>query len=109
MLGMLGFLVFNNECLLLISAFFFGAQDSCSAVFLPLLVRQRFGTRNYARVFSWVSVGSGVVGSFGSRFVGYSYDVLASFSPAFVLGVFLCLMNVVFVFCSQSTFRPKKA
>lgn len=90
MAGMLGLIFFRSEAALVVAAFLFGVQDSFISVSLPLLVRSFFGERDFARIFAWANVGSGLLGSFGSRLVGLSYDMTASFLPAFWIGVAAC-------------------
>lgn len=92
--GMLGLVFFFQPPLVLFSSFLFGVQDSFISVSLPLLVRKFFGVERVSQVLAWVSIGSGIFGSFGSRLVGYSYDVSGSFDPAFLAGVALCFVGM---------------
>ena len=92
--GMLGLVLTSQPVALLVFAFLFGVQDSFISVSLPLLVRKFFGVERTGQVLGWVSIGSGVFGSFGSRLVGYSYDVAGSYDPAFLAGVGLCAVGV---------------
>lgn len=106
--GMLGLVFFHTPVLLLVSAFLFGVQDSFISVSLPLLVRKFFGVDKVAQVLGWVSIGSGIFGSFGSRLVGYSYDATGSFDPAFLLGVALCLVGVGCIMLANLSVRKKE-
>lgn len=92
--GMLGLVFLRNEIGLVASAFVFGIQDSFISVSLPLLVRSYFGEKDFARIFAWANVGSGIIGSFGSRLVGYSYDATGSFVPSFWIGIAMCAVIV---------------
>ena len=93
-IGMLGLVFASAPAGLLVFAFLFGVQDSFISVSLPLLVRKFFGVERMGQVLGWVSIGSGIFGSFGSRLVGYSYDVSGSYDPAFLIGVGLCAVGI---------------
>ncbi|MCI8468995.1 MAG: MFS transporter [Eggerthellaceae bacterium] len=99
--GMLGLVLLRNEVGLILASFVFGVQDSFISVSLPLLVRSFFGERDFARIFAWANVGSGLLGSFGSRLVGLSYDVTASFLPAFWVGIAACPVAVVLLLVAR--------
>lgn len=101
--GMLGLVFFSGRAPLLASAFFFGVQDSFISVSLPLLVRKFFGVDKVSQVLSWVSIGSGVFGSFGSRLVGLSYDVTGSYDPAFLIGVALCFAGMLCILAANAS------
>lgn len=96
-LGMLGLVLFRSEAGLLIAAFLFGVQDSFTSISLPLLLRKFFGERDFTQYYAWARIGSGLFGSFGSRLVGLSYDTTASFVPAFIIALGLCVLGAVVV------------
>lgn len=92
--GIVGLLVFRSPVLLLVAAFFFGVQDSFTNVALPLAVREIFGQgRRYTLVYSWTKVGGGVFGAFSTVLVGATYDLTASYTPAFILGIAFVLVG----------------
>ena len=105
--GMLGLVFFKNPVLFLFAAFLFGVQDSFVSVSLPLLVRSHFGPEKMAQLMGWVSIGSGVFGSFGSRLVGYSYDATGSFEPAFLIGCSLCVFGVICLCIAEANRRKR--
>ena len=88
--GMVMLVVCKSEWALLVASFLFGVQDSFASVSLPLLIRAFFGAKDYSRLFAWANMGSGIIGSFGSILVGLSFDLTASYLPAFYIGIAAC-------------------
>ena len=103
--GMIGLVVFRAEWAMLLAAFLFGVQDSFTSISLPLLLRKFFGERDFTQYYAWARIGSGIFGSFGSRLVGLSFDLTASFVPAFLLAVCLCVLGAVFVTVARVSAR----
>ena len=103
--GMIGLVVFRSEWAMLIAAFLFGVQDSFTSISLPLLLRRFFGERDFTQYYAWARIGSGIFGSFGSRLVGLSFDLTASFVPAFLLATGLCVLGAAFVTIARVSAR----
>ncbi len=103
--GMVGLVVFRSEWAMLASAFLFGVQDSFTSISLPLLLRRFFGERDFTQYYAWARIGSGIFGSFGSRLVGLSFDLTASFAPAFLLAIGLCALGAAFVTIARASAR----
>ena len=103
--GMVGLILFRNEAGLLLSAFLFGVQDSFTSISLPLLLRKLFGERNFTEYYAWARIGSGIFGSFGSRLVGLSFDITASFVPAFLIAIILCILGTLVVTVARMSSR----
>ena len=91
MIGLLGLIFCRSEAALLFSAFIFGVQDSFLSLSLPLLTRAFFGDRYFSQLYAWASIGSGLLGSFGSPLIGLSYDVAGSYLPAFYVACAVCV------------------
>ena len=98
-LGFIGFIFFAQASLamLYVSAFLFGAQNSVYSVSLPLIVRQIFGERDYAKFFAWSRVGTGVIGCLGPLTIASIYDTTGSFQMAFVVGLIICALSAIIV------------
>lgn len=100
-LGLLGFIFINNPIALLISAVFFGTQDSLMTVSVPLLIRQIFGSKDYTQIHAWIRVGIGIFGSSAAMVVGGIYDRTGSFLPGFLVAVglyVLCTMLIAIAY-----------
>lgn len=108
-MGFLGFMFAgNNLVLLYISAFFFGAQNSLVSVSTPLLIRHLFGERDFAPLFTYARIGTGVIGCLGPVTVAAIFDATGSFIPAFGLGIGITLLGFVVVRLAYA-FRSKLA
>ena len=46
------------------------------------LVRQRVGSKDYGTLFSYVSIGTSLVGSLGISVYGFLFDRFGSYDPA---------------------------
>jgi|GEM_PF-144239 len=90
-IGMLGLIIFRNEAALIVAVFIFGTQDSLLSLSVPLLVRKFFGNYDFTRLYAWVSIGTGIVGSFGSPLVALSFDTAGSYIPAFWIAIGVCI------------------
>ena len=90
--GIVGFVVFRNPVLLVLSTVLFGVQDSLMSVSLPLLIRDIFGSRNYTQIHAWIRTGVGLFGSFSGVLVGAVYDTSGTFVPAFLGLAVTCLV-----------------
>ena len=91
-----------NPVMLYVSAFFFGAQNSLYSVSIPLLVRQIFGERDFAKIFSYTKIGTGVIGCLGPVSIAYVYDMTGSFVPAFGIGIGVALLSIVCVALAEA-------
>lgn len=103
--GIIGFVVFRNPVLLVLSTVLFGIQDSLASVSLPLLIRDIFGSKHYTIIHAWTRTGVGLFGSFSGVLVGHVYDTTGTFVPAFLALVLLC---VVAIGCIVVAYRPNE-
>lgn len=105
-IGCLLFAVVRVEWALVIAAFMLGVQNSVVTVSEPMLVRYFFGEKSYAQVYSYVRVAAGLLGAIAMPIVGFIYDFTGGYELAFIVGIGVALVNVVFVFVS-SRFKDK--
>ncbi|HEX3011399.1 MAG TPA: MFS transporter [Syntrophomonadaceae bacterium] len=83
----------KNVSLLYWAAFLFGIGFSLAMVQPPILVRQIFGSKDYSSIFSYVTMGTALIGGLGTYIFGYIFDVTGSFYYAIIL----CL--AVYIVC----------
>ncbi|WP_245864903.1 MFS transporter [Eggerthella timonensis] len=82
------FLVSNgNVALVMAGAALFGVLTSMVTVTVPLLVRSAFGSKDYGALFSYVSIGTSLVGSLGISVYGFLFDRFGSYDPGLLLGI----------------------
>jgi MFS family permease len=102
--GFLGFLLLQPYGLgLLAAAFFFGVQNSLFSISTPLMIRRLFGERDYARIFTWARIGTGVIGAFGPPTVGYIYDFTGSYNYAFLVGIGVAVLAAAVMVTAELT------
>jgi len=93
--SMIIFIFFQQAWALYIGAVFFGIQNSLFSVSTPLLVKQVFGKKNFAQIFSYVRMGSGLFGMFGPTTIGLCFDLTGSFTLAFMIGGGICCVGLI--------------
>ncbi|MDR2107854.1 MAG: MFS transporter [Coriobacteriales bacterium] len=105
-IGFLGFLFFQaSEAGLLVAAFFFGVQNSLFSISTPLMIRRLFGEKDYARIFTWARIGTGVIGAFGPPTVGYIYDFTGTYNYAFLVGIAVAVLAAVVMVIAEMSRR----
>lgn len=95
--GILGLMFAQEPWQFLVAAFLFGVQDSFTSISVPLIAREVFGSKNYARIYSWVRTGSGIVGSCAVWLVGLSYDLGGTYLWAFAAALVACVVGSILV------------
>jgi MFS family permease len=99
-LSMLGFVVLRDMLLLNICAFIFGINSIMITISVPFFLSDLFGNKDYAGIMAYARM-SGLIGSIATTSIGFSYDALQTFTPAFLAGIvvlaFCCLMVGVVV------------
>lgn len=63
----------------------FGIGYAGLTIVAPMLTREGFGTRDYTRIYGWVSIGIFVFSGLGAVVFARIYDLTGSFTPAFIL------------------------
>ena len=71
----------------MVAAALFGVLTAMVTVNVPLLVRQRVGSKDYGTLFSYVSIGTSLVGSLGISVYGFLFDRFGSYDPGLMLGI----------------------
>ena len=57
------------------------------ALIAAVLVRSAFGSKDYGTLFSYVSIGTSLVGSLGISVYGFLFDRFGSYDPGLMLGI----------------------
>lgn len=96
-IGVLGLIFAQAPWQFFVAGFLFGVQDSFTSISVPLMVREVFGPKDYARIYAWVRTGSGLVGSCAVWMVGLSYDLAGTYVWAFVGALVVCVLGAVLV------------
>ena len=73
----------GNVGMVMVAAALFGVLT----VNVPLLVRSAFGSKDYGTLFSYVSIGTSLVGSLGISVYGFLFDRFGSYDPGLMLGI----------------------
>jgi MFS family permease len=95
MIGMVGLFFHSNEVLIIISVFLFAFQSINMKMLIPLLIRETFGRKNFAKLYSYVQIGVGVIGAPAAPIVGFFYDLNGNYQGAFIYG--FCLAATILV------------
>lgn len=94
-LGFVGLAFCQGPVLFVASGFFFGFHFSLMSVATPLLARDIFGGKHYARIWSFLCVPFSIWGCASSSVVGKIFDMTGSYMPAVYFG--MLMVAVVFV------------
>lgn len=87
---------------MLIGAFLLGTHNGLYSVGYPLIVRSLFGSRDYSKIFSRLSMIGALIGGSATAIVGYIYQITGSFVGALYGGIALFLVIAVFVLITIS-------
>jgi MFS family permease len=90
-IGMVGMFFHVSDVLIIVAVFMFAFQSINMKMLIPLLIRETFGRRNFARLYSLVQVGVGIIGAPAAPIVGLFYDLSGTYQGAFVYGMVLTL------------------
>lgn len=97
--GLVSFVLFllsrGNVPLVIAAAALFGVLTAMVTVNVPLIVRSAFGSKDYSSIFSYVSVGTSLIGSVGVAVYGFLFDAFGSYDPSFVMGIATCVAGAV--------------
>lgn len=96
-LGMLIAFLATDVWLFYLGMAIFGVGYAGLTVIVPLLVRNSFGSRSYADIFSWVSTGIFIATSLSFLVYGRIVDLTGSFTWCFVLVIALYLVAAVLI------------
>ena len=77
----------GNVGMVMVAAALFGVLTAMVTVNVPLLVRSAFGSKDYGTLFSYVSIGTSLVGSLGISVYGFLFDRFGSYDPGLMLGI----------------------
>ena len=77
----------GNVGMVMVAAALFGVLTAMVTVNVPLLVRSAFGSKDYGTLFSYVSIGTSLVGSLGISVYGFLFDRFVSYDPGLMLGI----------------------
>lgn len=90
---------------LCVAAFLFGFQNNLVSASTPLLIKSVFGIRSYTEIFSFVRLGTGIIGGIGITAVALSYDAFGTYEIAFAGGCLLALLSIA---CVVGVFLARK-
>jgi MFS family permease len=93
----------DNYTVLLVGAFFFGAQATLYSISTPLLIRRYFGERDYTKIFTWARIGTGILGAVGSTIVYLVFQTFGSYTPVLIVGVFVVVACVLCFLLAETT------
>ncbi|MBR5340543.1 MAG: MFS transporter [Erysipelotrichaceae bacterium] len=85
--GAIMLLITETTLSALIGSFLFGAIFSVAAVLSSYHVRTVFGTENYKKAYSVMSMAGNINNAFSIAAIGYIYDFFASYNPAIILAI----------------------
>ena len=100
-MGIIAILLFmlfpTTTPLILVGGVFFGFISASITTLAPALTTALFGTRDYSRIYSSVSVGLAVASIVALPGYGYVLDFTGSYTPAMIAVIVLLVMNMLFV------------
>jgi MFS family permease len=93
---------------LLVGAFCFGAQATLYSIATPLLVRRYFGEKDYTKIFTWARIGTGILGAVGSTIVYIIFNNFQSYTPVFIIGIFVVIACFLCFVLAEATRKKLK-
>lgn len=109
-LGFLGFIFIHDVApLLYVFMILYACYTSQQNTFMPMLVREFFGSKDYSRCYTNIAVGFSAIGAFGSTIVGFMYDMGGqSYTTSFWFGIGLCVISAVLLFIAKASAKNLK-
>lgn len=95
-------LLIPSAPVMLIGAFLMGTHNGLYSVGYPLIVRQLFGSKDYSKIYSRLSMIGALIGGSAASIVGYIYQFTGSYSGAVMGGIVLFVVIGVFVLITIS-------
>ena len=93
---MLSFLKMGRG-MMMFTSFLVGCSYSMGATALPLMCREIFEPEIYMDSYSLISVVSFAGGAVSMPIIGYVYDAVGSYTPAFLMVATFCLIGLVLI------------
>jgi MFS family permease len=87
----------GNKWLNYSGAFLYGFALPMTTMFLPLIIREIFGGRDYGELYGYVTMIIVLSAAFGTAGIGFIYDLSGSYRPAFLLGFVMILVTALFL------------
>jgi MFS family permease len=97
----------SNVSVLILSSFLFGTIYSLPAVGVTLMTREFFGIKNFAKVYPVISFANAIGGAISISLVGYIYDFMGSYVPAFIISLGFHVINIAFILLAQRRVTTK--
>lgn len=109
-MGIIAILLFMlfpaSTVLILVAGVLFGFISASITTLAPALTTALFGTRDYSRIYSSVSIGLAVASIVALPGYGYVLDFTGSYTPAMIAVIVLLVINML---CILLAFRDKEA
>ena len=86
----------NSNLILYMASFFFGLTAAMYSTMNPILVRTVFGTKDYNRIFSYVSAGMMAMNALASVLIGWTYDM----SGDYILAISSVIASYIIILIS---------
>lgn len=92
--GMLVLISAGSATMLYVGASLFGLAFGLPTVQPPIITRAIFGSKDYSAIFSYITMGTALIGGIGTYIFGYIFDLTGSFKGA----IWLCLICYIVAF-----------
>ena len=87
---------------LLVGAFMLGTHNAIISVGYPLLVRNLYGNKDYAKIYSNLMTMNGLMGGFSGTIISFAYQTLGSYQAAFVAAMAMVVVLGVLIVAACS-------
>ncbi len=101
-------LTVSSVPILILSSFLFGTIYALPAVGITLITREYFGIRKFNKIYPIISFATAVGGALSISLVGYVYDFMGSYVPAFTISLVFHIMNIMFIYLAARQVAAKK-
>ncbi len=91
-------LLFNTTIMLIAGAFLLGTHNAIISVGFPVLARRLFGTKDFAKIWSYLSMPFTLAAGFGTSLVAYIYQASGTYTASLYLGIGLAVMAGICAF-----------
>mgnify|MGYP000903231609 CR=1 FL=1 len=93
----------GNRSANLLGALAYGFALPMTTMFMPLIVREIFGNRDYGEIYGYVVLVVSLFGAFGAAGIGFIFDITGAYTLAFIIGLFMMAAAGLFMHLAFSS------
>lgn len=91
----------NSVAMMMVGTFLYGFTLAMISVGMPLITKTIFGLKDFSKIYSYITMGTAIIGALGIPIIGFIYDSFREYSAALV---FVCICSVISIILAFAAF-----